>query len=515
MGVWMSFWPKLVLAMLVSATATWGTARAQKTPDDPLPTYMSTALFPSTFVEGYIASALRPLRDADLQGDGLDSADVEIAGKRAWALARSRVASEFVLLDLNGDGSVTADERARAALVRRRGFSQLQDRIFTGWDSDHDGVVTLSEALSSARPYERDAQVADLMRFDADGDGKVQASELEAAARRAFAKFDLNNDGLIDHEESQKVRQQARRIVETVAEDRRAACELPPPGKDDLIVAFGVYEGNAIPTVTVAGQDKETTTAKLEIEPGDRPLYVVVSSYDAMIWQVAGATSRMSRLVLISSQSTSDGRSAAGATGLPGDKVTIAGPGECRGYFDRSDSPVGVMVRNAMTAALGRAPDVMAGAYSVISASVPSLAWAKAKTPRDQKDTPAGYDPQTWLDASRYTPGGVVEIDPAAVVSASPAASYEVLPGQMGLARLVSSGELVRENNWFKVVKPIPRFPAGLGGAMAVSFVIAKGVPAPAGSPGHSCVTYEDPAGPPPVGAQCRPPRGGIAVQGK
>jgi hypothetical protein len=156
----------------------------------------------------------------------------------------------------------------------------------------------------------------------------------------------------------------------------------------------------------------------------------------------------------------------------------------------------------------------MGGAYSVISASVPSLAWAQAKAPPDQ-DTPAGYDPATWRDASRFKRGGVVEIDPAAVVAASPAAAYEVLPGQMGLARLVASGELARQNNRFKVVKPIPRFPAGLGGAEAVSFIIAKGVPAPAGSPGHSCVTYEDPAGPAPVGPQCRPPRGGIAVQGK
>ncbi|HXJ34551.1 MAG TPA: hypothetical protein VMS22_11020 [Candidatus Eisenbacteria bacterium] len=38
----------------------------------------------------------------------------------------------------------------------------------------------------------------------------------------------------------------------------------------------------------------------------------------------------------------------------------------------------------------------------------------------------------------------------------------------------------------------IPRFPAGLAGAQAVSFTLGRGVPMPAGDPGHSCVISEE-----------------------
>jgi hypothetical protein len=43
----------------------------------------------------------------------------------------------------------------------------------------------------------------------------------------------------------------------------------------------------------------------------------------------------------------------------------------------------------------------------------------------------------------------------------------------------------------FRIARPIPRFAAGLYGARLVRFVLARGVPMPAGSPGHSCVISE------------------------
>lgn len=57
--------------------------------------------------------------------------------------------------------------------------------------------------------------------------------------------------------------------------------------------------------------------------------------------------------------------------------------------------------------------------------------------------------------------------------------ALEYLGGGLGMMKL-------------KIVKPIKRFPAGLNGSHAVVFVLAKGVPMPAGSPGHSCVISEE-----------------------
>ena len=82
----------------------------------------------------------------------------------------------------------------------------------------------------------------------------------------------------------------------------------------------------------------------------------------------------------------------------------------------------------------------------------------------------------------------------AAVVP--PAEPYVVLPEAFGLAQLTASGDLQFRGDpnflpIFYIARPIPRFPAGLYGAEAASFILGRGVPMPAGDPGHSCVISE------------------------
>src|SRR5205823_3603928 len=90
-----------------------------------------------------------------------------------------------------------------------------------------------------------------------------------------------------------------------------------------------------------------------------------------------------------------------------------------------------------------------------------------------------------------FNPAGVVEIDPATVVSSAKAERYQVLPGHAGLAQLFASGAIERMEGHgdFFIAKPIPRYPAGLSGGMR--FVLGKGIPVPAGSP-DSCVVSEE-----------------------
>jgi hypothetical protein len=99
--------------------------------------------------------------------------------------------------------------------------------------------------------------------------------------------------------------------------------------------------------------------------------------------------------------------------------------------------------------------------------------------------------------AARFSPGGVVAVDPAAVVPPR-AEPYVVLPEAFGLAALVATGDLELRSGPYEflptlyIARPIPRFPAGLYGAESVSFVLGRGVPMPAGNPGHSCVISEE-----------------------
>jgi hypothetical protein len=110
---------------------------------------------------------------------------------------------------------------------------------------------------------------------------------------------------------------------------------------------------------------------------------------------------------------------------------------------------------------------------------------------------PPGFDPEVYVALGlRFSPGGVVTIDPAQVVATSPAEPYDVLPYGFGLAQLVFGGALEVLDDGifygFRIARDLPRFPAGLHGAHLTHFVLGRGVPMPAGSPGHSCVTSEE-----------------------
>ena len=62
----------------------------------------------------------------------------------------------------------------------------------------------------------------------------------------------------------------------------------------------------------------------------------------------------------------------------------------------------------------------------------------------------------------RFSPGGVIEIDPAKVVSPVPVASYDVLPQQAGLLQLMRSGALTQNRGGEFLIYRKIRYPAGL-----------------------------------------------------
>jgi hypothetical protein len=245
------------------------------------------------------------------------------------------------------------------------------------------------------------------------------------------------------------------------------------------------------------GQDAETVSSRVVIEPGSSPLYVVLSSFVPTIWRFEGAISRVRRAVLV-------GMTPHGVTGIASDRVVLRTlPGAvCFENFDDTHSAAGVAAREFVEGALGRTVDVFAAAYAIGTLSLPSGSTAATATPA----APPGFDPNIYSRGIRFTPGGVVDIDPAAVVPTGLAQAYDVLPAEMGLAQLVASGALVATSeggfpDHYLIAEPIPRFPAGLYGSEAVWFVLGGGVPLPAGNPGHSCVVSEE-TGLPIVNAQ-------------
>ena len=108
--------------------------------------------------------------------------------------------------------------------------------------------------------------------------------------------------------------------------------------------------------------------------------------------------------------------------------------------------------------------------------------------PRKQRAAGAAVSPELL----RFHPEGVQEIDPRTVVASAPVERYVVLPEEAGLSQLEQEGAITRTSPQEFLVHKHIQFPAGLNGAHPVMFRIRKGVPAPHGDPGHSCVTLEE-----------------------
>lgn len=289
-----------------------------------------------------------------------------------------------------------------------------------------------------------------------------------------------------------------RVFVEPEPQGMAQFCGVPRPALGQRVVLVGAYEGDGMSTVAVGGQDVETTVAYIDIEPGMEPLYVVLTSYSSMIWVFRGATQRVSHAALMT-RAINNQAPAVGAVGLRPERVSTHPA--CYQYFSDINDRQAYVTREALARALGRPVDVLAGTYSAAAIALPSGALTETRYDRNAR-APQGYDDRLWREALRFTPAGLIQINPSTVVGAR-AERYQVYPNQFGLAQLVREGSLAFEGGErFRMLRPFARYPAELTGSHSVVFIRPGNVPAPAGSPGHSCVLSEsnDEA----IGPSCR-----------
>ena len=108
-------------------------------------------------------------------------------------------------------------------------------------------------------------------------------------------------------------------------------------------------------------------------------------------------------------------------------------------------------------------------------------------------------------ELGRFSPGGVMEVDPSTVVASGPVERYIVLPEEAGLRQILNDGVLTKNRAGEYLIHKATRFPAGLAGAHSVTFLLLKGVPMPEGNPRHSTVVSEE-TGEVLVGPFHRPP---------
>lgn len=107
-------------------------------------------------------------------------------------------------------------------------------------------------------------------------------------------------------------------------------------------------------------------------------------------------------------------------------------------------------------------------------------------------------DSATFKAYRSFHAGGLVLINPTDVIASAGAETYQVLPQEAGLLQLLEDGSIEGlGDRLYRITKPISRFPSGLAGAHSVSFVLAEGVPMPAGKLAHSRILTESEGRPP------------------
>ena len=260
-------------------------------------------------------------------------------------------------------------------------------------------------------------------------------------------------------------------------------CEIPQVGKKDKLILLGAYGASALSNVTILGQEKETKAAELSIEEGTEPLYIIISSYKGVIWNVVGATDRISNIVLTSFVGSNKGIVGSGVVGIDRSKVSfLAESQRCIRYFGSTKVPEAAQAVGSVRALAGRDPDYVVGVNEIGFASLPNGPVEKLT----RLHRPSIID----RELLRFSPSGVMRLDPDDVVSETPAELYEVLPQEAGLAQLLTEGKIERVDRDYRIKEKI-RFPAGLNGGHSVRFVLSRGVPKPDGDPGHSCVYSE------------------------
>lgn len=408
-------------------------------------------------------------------------------------------------------------------------------------DSDGDGRVTLSEALAhqaskqqaeagsqpvAQTPWRANYQL--FLVFDANGDGRITLAELEAAAEAVFGSIDADGNGIASAEEikaaqgrleqptaearqaaqeAARKRDQERREAEAarqkVEQEARAACAMPKASDRARVMVLGAYETEALSTAAIGSQDRVTHAGDVTVEPGDEPVYVVVATYASVVWRFSGAVDRIERVVL---------GSRSGAAGLPADRVTMLTGGDCLGYFSEAPSIQAAKAAGAVARETGKTPAGVFGRYEVGGFTVPSgriggvtdpnkpqvLIIQKSAGTLTIEGDPRGVIVQTpstrnlERELLRFNPGGVIDVDPAAVVARLPVTRYEVLPQQAGLIQLVQQGALSQNRGGEFLIHRKMRFPAGLAGAHSVKFLLLRGVPLPDGDPAHSAVVSEE-----------------------
>jgi len=370
--------------------------------------------------------------------------------------------------------------------------------------------------------------------------------------------IDGNQDGTISPNEIEVFRQNLddrraalraqaeQRAVENKIRANSEKCTVPPIPDGAQLVVIGGTSGTAISTQTV-GSKTFTTVTDVIIEPGPDALYIATNSRN-VIWRFIGAVDRVK--VLLTPK-----RGSVGVVGLPSSVVKTASEEDClmdlyhavglvrhirpeTNTIRYSATPARNLLAVQAKALFGIEPALIAdgarvgeghilfdpvGTYTLPSGKVE----AASRLPGARTVPQSGDVGVLWKRFHQMHPGGVIDIDPASIVTDEPVKPLDVLPEEAGFAQLMASGTLeaigwrhgMNQNGTismsgtyatlsndpgyfripfvFRVLKPftMPQHPA-IYSMADPRFVLPEGMPMPSNANGRDCVFREPVTGP-------------------
>lgn len=327
---------------------------------------------------------MRSFRAAAGDDQILTEEDIELHRQNTFAAFRGQVAGQvfrrWLKHDLDGDNVVTREEAVRSISVSSGQNSQGKKDV--EWlfkqDADGDGKITITEVLGAVDEVadvkmseRRGDQLGELFKLDPDGDKQLTVGELEGLVQAAFARFDLDGNGVLSDTERKALRDAVRAAIKVKQQRHTRACKLPPADPRAEILLIAAYEAGTLSDVTVAGQDRVTETSRLVIEPGDAPLYIIASSQRPNIWRFSGQVDRITRLVVFP-QGGDRNVPNVGVIGLPTSKITYLQNFACFRYFDNPNAGAGRQAKAIIENILKRPIDRIVSSYRLPLAMLPS-----------------------------------------------------------------------------------------------------------------------------------------------
>jgi len=453
----------------------------------------------------------RQILRGDIDNNGLSLSDLQYAERQQIARKQIGHMSELFRSDQNGDGIVSEREFQFHLKVMQARFDQQQEQLrerypdrtdrsdasqtkrmldlatkYKNADTNGDKRVTLDEAyqapydLPRYHGYEQKYRVFETAKpLDFNGDGLIAPAEVNMAVDLFLAEAAELGIKVPSGQSSIPLSDLPSKI----------ACDFPRPTSAAQVIRVSAYEGDQLSNVALAGQDAETTTSEIRIEPGSAPLYLIASSYESHVWRFTGAVNRVERVILSSRRKNPYGQSGVGQTGITQSKMSVSNK-SCLGDDSRKISKRQQGSSMKLPEAFGNRSGKHFYFYSAGGVTLPSGSEYKLSLvrPANLKAANRPDVEAAWTSLVRFMPAGVFQFDPKKIASSSKVEKYQTLPHQAGITQLLVSGAL-KKSKWggFIVRKPM-RYPASLGGAHSEVFILPKGAPTPSGKPGHSCV---------------------------